>query len=93
MELPEDASIEEMRKAVESQKKDKADRELELEKMTLRNEYEAGLLKQQQWDTAVTQLKEAKEKMLQEHHESMKLIKDMTDKSSVAHSSEIHEWL
>ena len=93
MELPSTASVEEIRRAVESQKQEQAEREAELEKLTLRNAYEAGVLKQQQWEAAMNQLKEAKDRMLQEHQESMKQIQEMADKSTATHSSDIQNWL
>ena len=93
MALPEEATTEQIKKAVEKQKEDERSRQEQLEALTLRNEYEAGVMREQQWEAAMTQLQQAKEKMMKEHQESMQKIKEMAEQASTLESTEIQNWL
>ena len=56
---------------VKEQKDKSARMQLEVQNMKLQNELEAEQLQQEQWEAAMKDLKEAKEKMLEEHQRNM----------------------
>ena len=91
--LPEDVSSEQLREAITKQRqKDQAQQE-ELEHMTLRNEYEAGELRKKQLESAMEQLKEAREKMNAEHETSLLKLKEIADRLVTLDFSLVQEWL
>ena len=92
-ELPDNASAEQIREALEKQKREESQQKEELECFTLRNEYEAGLLRKRQWQAAKEQLQEARERMNREHEEGLLKLKDMAQQTDPLEVGKVQAWL
>ena len=77
----------ELTEAVQAQRDRSARLQLQVENMKLRNEIEAQQLQQEEWEAALQQLKEAKEKRREEHAANLNKMRDMTKEAPPANQA------
>ena len=89
------SEIEKLQQQVAKQKEARRKAEEQLEEMKLRNEMENERLQTEEWELAMTQLKEAREMATKVHEERMNSMKEMMEKAKETCTSQTGapEWL
>ena len=89
-EVPQELDLKEQ---IEEQCKHSSRLQREVENMKLRNELEAEKLQQEQWKVALQQLKDARERMMQEHDENIEHMKSISTGTRKSQSKQAVAWL
>ena len=91
MATPQEHTADNLRQQLEEQKQQSQRMQEQMETMRLRNELESEKMKQEQWETAMTQLKEAREAAAQAHQDSLDKMRELG--ASAAPRTQAVAWL
>ena len=86
------SSVEELKRQLEEERENSRKLQEDVEMMRIRNELEVEKLKQQQWQTALDKLKEAREQAAQEHEVCMNKMDDLLSQHKDTTSDSLN-WL
>ena len=88
-----DEDAQQLRSKAEELKAHNSKMQMEAENMKLRNEVEEQELQKEQWEMAMTQHRQAREKMLEEHRKIMDQMKAMSQDAVARTGSQAVAWL
>ena len=85
-------TAEELQQQLEAEREQSKKLQQDAELMKIQNELEVEKLKQQQWQSALDRLKEAREQVHQEHDKCMEQMKEIAASASTTNNSTV-QWL